>query len=60
MLFKSGDKLIQLTGVIFALFIIYYAYVYQNICLWLVGFFMFVYDGYLLLHEPECVCSYDI
>jgi hypothetical protein len=54
---RSGLKPIQALGCLFAALILYYAYVYKNAVLALIGAITLVYDGYLVAFEPTCVCK---
>ena len=54
---RSGLKPIQTVGCLFAAIILYYAYVYKNAVLAVIGTITLTYDGYLVAFEPACVCK---
>lgn len=54
---RSGLKSIQAVGCLFAVLILYYAYVYKNVVLAFIGVITLLYDGYLVAFEPTCVCK---
>lgn len=53
---RSGNKYVQLIGVIYGLIALYYGYYCRIPILTFIGATTLMYDGYLLIWEPQCVC----